>query len=676
MKTRNSLALLLAVLTLIACGYDDSKLWEQIKRNTERIAAIEAWQAEINTNIQALQTLLSTTDYITAVTSIVEAGVEVGYTISFLNSPAITVYHGKKGDKGEQGEDGAIPHIGLVQSENGSWYWTLNGTTLIDDQGNPIRASGETGEIGTSSPVPQLATGTILSTQGVTTDIQGAALVPDAIYLSVNDGQTWARVSGKKGEQGLQGDNLFSDIDYESEPNKVTFTLNDGTTFSIPRYMGISLTFETETLPLVYGASKDIAVTAEGNESFTLKNLYAVAPYGWKASISLTRTVSAAFTLTVTAPAYPAGGATEGEILVVLDNGQGNTTIGRLKVTATLDNNMLKEDNLQPGELAAAIGNRTGLTSITVTSGNINETDWAAIMENKTALLYLDLEGVTYTGTDGNSLVYNGNYYSYPLIVAKLPQGITGLGTKAFSYCSNLSYITLPNSVTSIGADAFNNCYNLVSITLPDGVTSIGSNAFKQCGRLISITLPNEVTSIKDGAFAYCSQLISIKIPDRVTSIGGHTFQHCRNLTSITIPNGVTNINEYTFANCTALTTIDFLGEITNIGEHAFANCTALTSIDIPNSVTSIGASAFSNCSVLASITIPCKVTDIGTDAFSDCSALSTIICQAEVPPTLTVDIFYDCAALTSIQVPPASVEAYKAAKYWIEYADLITAIP
>ena len=99
MKARKSLTLLLAALTLTACDYDDSALWEQVNQNTEdinqntediaaqaeRIAALEAWQADTNTNLHSLQTLLSTTDYITAVKPAMENGAEVGYTITFLH---------------------------------------------------------------------------------------------------------------------------------------------------------------------------------------------------------------------------------------------------------------------------------------------------------------------------------------------------------------------------------------------------------------------------------------------------------------------------------------------------------------------------------------------------------------------------------------------------------------
>ena len=84
---------------------------EELAAQAARIAALETWQAETNTNIQALQTLLSTTDYITAVTPVVQDGVEVGYTISFLHTPAITIYHGTKGEKGDTGD---TPQIGAA----------------------------------------------------------------------------------------------------------------------------------------------------------------------------------------------------------------------------------------------------------------------------------------------------------------------------------------------------------------------------------------------------------------------------------------------------------------------------------------------------------------------------------------------------------------------------------
>ena len=544
MKATKTLTFLLAALTMTACSYDDSELRNQINQNTERIAALEAWQAETNTNIQSLQTLLNTTDYITAVTPIVENGVEVGYTISFLNSPAITIYHGKNGDKGDKGENGITPQIGVTQGGDGNWYWTLNSELMTDEQGNPIRANGETGATGASAPAPQLATGANLT--NVTTDTQGNAIAPDAIYLSVDDGRNWTRVSGEK------GGNFFSSID-TTNPTQVTFILADGAIFSIPRYTSIKLTFSQDSIQLLYGTDTEINFTAEGSTQFTLDNLYTVTPDGWKVSIALTRTTNTAFTMTVTAPADAESGTADGEILVMLNNGQGNTTIGRVKVTAvkyTIENNaegsLLTATSLQPGELATAIGNRSRLDNITVTSGSINEADWAAIKNNYRHLKVLDLAGATYTGTDSNSIIYsNGNLSpgEPSLVNIKLPQGITGLGDKAFYHSDLLISVTLPDGLTSIGKRAFQYSFNLALINLPDGLTSIGENAFYRTS-LSTITIPKEVTSIGSEAFYDCSDLNTVTcLASNPPTLGVDIFLDCETLTSIYVP--ATSVDSY-----------------------------------------------------------------------------------------------------------------------------------
>ena len=42
--------------------YDDTELWNTVHDHEQRLAALEAWQAEVNNNISALQTLLNTND--------------------------------------------------------------------------------------------------------------------------------------------------------------------------------------------------------------------------------------------------------------------------------------------------------------------------------------------------------------------------------------------------------------------------------------------------------------------------------------------------------------------------------------------------------------------------------------------------------------------------------------
>ena len=517
MKARKTLTLLLlAALTFAACKYDDSALWEQVNQNTEelaaqaaRIAALEAWQAETNTNIEALQTLLSTTDYITAVTPVVKDGVEVGFTISFLNTPAITIYHGTKGDKGDKGD---TPQIGAAQGEDGNWYWTLNGELLTDTDGNPIRANGTQGEqgdqgpAGDDAPLPQLATGKKLNDQGITTDSQNNPIAADAIYLSVDGGKTWTRVSGEDGEKGdtgdtgPKGDSVFESVN-TTNADYVTFKLaNNGSTFQVPRYTGISLSFDPESLSLLYDETKTIECTAEGSAEFTTDNLFVVAPAGWKADIALTSAASTGFTLTVTAPADITSGVATGEILVMLDNKKGSTTIGRIPVatyTTLPDGTTLRVTSVQPGDLAAAIGSRTDLTSITVTSGTLNDADWNAIKQNEWALQTLDLEGATY---DTDDLQYVQYMYTdpVPLTTAKLPQGVTGLRMAAFVNCKNLTSIELPASLTKIGPTAFYSCSKLASITCRAAVPPEMSTSV-----LLGVTSLFEIRVLAESVEAY-----------------------------------------------------------------------------------------------------------------------------------------------------------------------------
>ncbi|MBV8039374.1 leucine-rich repeat protein [Bacteroides sp. AN502] len=532
MKTRKTLTLLLlAALTLAACKYDDSALWEQVNQNTEelaaqaaRIAALEAWQAETNTNIQALQTLLSTTDYITAVTPVVKDGVEVGFTISFLNTPAITIYHGTKGDKGDKGD---TPQIGAAQAEDGNWYWTLNGELLTDTDGNPIRANGTQGEqgdqgpAGDDAPLPQLATGKKLNAQGITTDSQNKDIEPDAIYLSVDGGKTWTRVSGEQGDTGStgptgpQGDSFFKGIDTKNA-DYILFTLADGSTFQVPRYTGIGLTFDVPGVSLPYGQTATIQCTAKGSAEFTTDNLFVVAPAGWKADIALTRSASTGFTLTVTAPADITSGVATGEILVMLDNKKGSTTIGRIpvKTAGGIVGTELKADGLSAGDLADLIGSRTDLTSITVTSGEINDDDWAAV-KSQGSLTDLDLAGATYTGTNAANIVYTGHLGGNSILqTLKLPQGVTGIGDKSFTAFTALKSVVLPDGLTSIESYAFLYCSALTSITLPASLTSIGFRAFRYCTSLKTVTcLAATPPGLGTEDFANCDALTAIQVP-------------------------------------------------------------------------------------------------------------------------------------------------------------------
>ena len=170
-----------------------------------------------------------------------------------------------------------------------------------------------------------------------------------------------------------------------------------------------------------------------------------------------------------------------------------------------------------------------------------------------------------------------------------------------------------------------------------------GPTSSAECDASSAIT-QNEITK--------SSSLVSVEIGNCVTSIGEDAFSDCTSLTSIDIPNSVTNIGDWTFANCNSLTSVTIGSGLTSINEGVFNSCSGLTSITIPNTVTSIGQAAFGYCSGLTSITV-----------------------NAATPPTLGSGAFYrtnNCP----IYVPAASVNAYKAASSWSDYASRIQAIP
>ena len=251
-------------------------------------------------------------------------------------------------------------------------------------------------------------------------------------------------------------------------------------------------------------------------------------------------------------------------------------------------------------------------------------------------------------------------------------------------YAEGLGVITFDGDVTSLWDYAFNGCESLTSITLPSGLTSIGDFAFRYCTSLTSITLPSGLTHIGTHAFRYCTSLTNIIIPDSVTSINPGAFAGCSSLVSFAgkyaSQDGLFLIHSTGALIAVAFGAID--GEVTipegvtSIGSRAFQDCTSLTSITMPDSVTSIEVAAFRGCTSLTSITIPDSVTSIGKGAFQDCTSLTSITIKPEVPPTVGWNMFFNTNNALLIYVPSGSVEAYKSAQYWSDYADRIQAIP
>ncbi len=291
-----------------------------------------------------------------------------------------------------------------------------------------------------------------------------------------------------------------------------------------------------------------------------------------------------------------------------------------------------------------------------------------------------------------------------------IPESVTELGDRSFLGCQKLTAFygkfsstdhrcliingvlnsfapaevteyAIPADVTKIGNGAFAACKNLISVTIPDSVTEIGEMGFGGCTSFTNITIPDSVTKIGNEVFYGCTSLANVAIGSGVTSIGAGEFNGCTSLTNITIPDGVTKIGNEAFYGCTSLANVTIGNRVTMIGEKGFNGCTSLTSITIPDSVTKIEQEAFFGCSSMCKVIIGSGVRDVGYSAFEDCYFLNEIICKPTTPPDPIWkrdewDAFYNNAYDCRIYVPMESVNIYKTAKGWRDYADIIVGIP
>jgi hypothetical protein len=167
---------------------------------------------------------------------------------------------------------------------------------------------------------------------------------------------------------------------------------------------------------------------------------------------------------------------------------------------------------------------------------------------------------------------------------------------------------------------------------------------------LLICDLSNYEGSELGGYMLTSTPVTSIILPDTVTSIGGSCFFYCTSLTDITLPNSLLSLGNFCFYGC------------------------PITSITLPNSLLSLGNYCFCGCPI-TSITLPDTVTSIGVGCFYSCSSLVLVTCNSTTPPAAGLQMFYNTPAGLQIKVPAESVNAYKTATNWAQYASKISAI-
>lgn len=134
------------------------------------------------------------------------------------------------------------------------------------------------------------------------------------------------------------------------------------------------------------------------------------------------------------------------------------------------------------------------------------------------------------------------------------------------------------------------------------------------------------VTSLAQFAFAGCTNLESIKLPSNLETVGGYVFSSNK-FETLVFPSSFKTLGGYTINNNTLFKNAEFYG-ITQFGNSNFYN-----------------------------------------------STLQSLIIHLDTPPVLSSLTFNKILTDFIIYVPAESVNAYKTANRWSDYADRIQAI-
>lgn len=299
------------------------------------------------------------------------------------------------------------------------------------------------------------------------------------------------------------------------------------------------------------------------------------------------------------------------------------------------------------------------------------------------------------TGLDG---CFRNNTLIETFDEFELFTGVTYAGFKEFSGCSSLTSISIPNTVQSIGPDYFSNCsslsnikinwenikeikerafgwtnLNIEELNIPNleilGVSAFGGIPVKKVSNLGKITqLENEGSD--NLAYGNMKTLKYVHFPDTLETIGVWSIAKL-DLEYLYIPqSNIKTIGARAFC----LTT--FHGEdfkFTNLEGtlfDSFYNTKGEFTVSDLGKITEL-SNTFNGSTGIRKVIIPPTVTSIGANCFLSASNLECLVFLPTVPPELYANAINN-SNNCPIYVPDASVEAYKTATNWNQYADRI----
>ena len=212
--------------------------------------------------------------------------------------------------------------------------------------------------------------------------------------------------------------------------------------------------------------------------------------------------------------------------------------------------------------------------------------------------------------------------------------GLSAIDDKAFYRCTNLEEIELPASINYIGESAFYNTY-VKNVVIPNSVLEIGEFAFSGSA-IENIILPNKLSVIRKHCLS-SSRIKSINVPSSVKLIEEYAFFNTC-MESVKLAEGLLEIEDYAFY-------------------HNYNTAKRFAKIELPASIITLGNNIFG----------------MGDD-YNDFSYSPLIIyCKSSTPISFTSRSNTLGAGIDKIYVPNPSVSAYKSARVWKQYSNIIT---
>lgn len=219
----------LLILLAMLCGCT-GMVQEELAETHAKLAALQERVAFANQSLTALDAILSKLDDKHTIDPASFKETEDGYEVSFRDGKTIFIPYGKDGSDGRT----LIP-VGVKLADDGLYYWTVDGTWVLDAEGNKMRAGATDGADGADGTMPQIK-------------------VEDGFWWIVFEGQEPIKIASCEEVDGV---GIFSGFDV-SDPSKLVLTLLDGTVLEIPRLTSLKVSFAGPVMDTVLIAAGEL----------------------------------------------------------------------------------------------------------------------------------------------------------------------------------------------------------------------------------------------------------------------------------------------------------------------------------------------------------------------------------------------------------------------------------